>query len=55
MQSSDLLAIVPAELFEILPFLIPLLVLIGTKIFYKDKGYGGAPKAAGLPFKKDAR
>lgn len=41
-----------------IPFLLPLISLVLMKKFYTDKGkglYGGAPKMAGIPFKKDQR
>lgn len=48
----------PVEVIQMLPFIMPILSLILMKVLYTDKGkglYGGAPKAAGRPFKKDAR
>jgi ABC-type uncharacterized transport system permease subunit len=40
---------------NIIPFVLPIIVMIVMQTFFKDNGYGGAPAAAGIPFKKDQR
>lgn len=45
---------VPEEIMQMIPFILPLLVMILFKIFLKEKE-DAAPRDAGKPFKKDIR
>lgn len=49
--------VIPQQVIQMIPFVLPLVTMIFIKIFYDKKGnnHSGPPKAIGIPFKKDQR